>query len=95
MFKDVPNLYKLNPEFHGKVSIHTDVGDGKAGIEADTKQGKRVKKNKNKGEAVPEEKMITKQEERAQKLEAEGGEVNVIDSQDLGLDCEEIANAIA
>ena len=39
---------------------------------------------------VPEEK-ISKAEARAKKLEEEGGEVNVIDSQELPLDSEEIS----
>lgn len=90
MFKDVPTLYKLNPEFYGKVS-KDEVGQLQKGQE-DMVASRSGKRNKKGGK---EENKVDKQVERAKKLEEEGGEVNIIDSQYLALDCEEMLNAIA
>lgn len=89
MFKDVPSLYKLNPEFYGKVSKDEVVALQKGQEDMGASRGG---KRKRKGQ---EEGKVDKQVERAKKLEEEGGEVNIIDSQYLALDCEEMLNAIA
>lgn len=94
LFKEMPNFYANNPEFRGKQNKNVAVIDALA--EADKTKKKKSKKSSKKAEEEAkqeEEKKVKKRKERAKKTLEEGGEVNVLDAQDLALDSPEIGKS--
>lgn len=93
MFKEMPNFYANNPEFKGKQNKNVEVISALA--EADKKKKKKSSKKSSKKveeEAkMEEEKKEKKKKDRAKQTLEEGGEVNVLDAQQLPLDSPEIA----
>jgi len=85
----VPTFYANNPEFKGKTNKNA------AALDALAEEGKKKKKKKSsKKEAeeqkVEEELKAKKKKDRAKQIVEEGGEVNVLDAQELALDSPEI-----
>lgn len=90
MHKEIPNFYKLNPEFKGKVSnVKLDTNEDQTA----TKPQKK-KKSKNAEEEEVVEKMTAKKKTVEDIIE-KGGDINILDSRKLELGSEDINEAIS
>ena len=84
LLKDVPTFYANNPEFKGKTN------KAAAQIEEMKQENKKRGKKGKKEVEVTEEDLTKNAQKRAEQLEAEGGEINVLDAKHLELDDPEI-----
>ena len=84
----MPNFYANNPEFRGKVG-KTDLSALEESKKESTKGGKR-KKNSKKDEAASAKLEAQEKKDKVDDLMATGGEINVLDAQEIELDSQEI-----
>jgi hypothetical protein len=92
LIKEIPNFYKLNPEFKGKVS------NVKLDTTEDQKDTKPLKKKKSKNQDAEEEAEVTEKMTAKKKVEdiiEKGGEINILDSRKLELNSDDINEAIS
>lgn len=92
LIKEIPNFYKLNPEFKGKVS------NVKLDTTEEQKDTKPQKKKKSKNQDAEEEAEVTEKMTAKKKVEdiiEKGGEINILDSRKLELNSDDINEAIS
>jgi len=77
MMKDIPNFYSANPEFKGKTN---------KAVNDHIKLQEEQKDQKKKMTAKPDEDLKLQAIRRAENLERDGGEVNVLDAVSMALD---------
>jgi len=85
MMKDIPNFYSANPEFKGKTN---------KAVNDHMKLQEEQKDQKMKKATKTDEDAKLQAIRRAEDLERDGGEVNVLDAVSMALDAPEIENEI-
>jgi translation initiation factor 5 len=89
LIKDIPNFYKLNPEFKGKVSnVKLDTEESKI-------EGKAGKSKKQKAQDDEDEQVEKKtKKDKIDDIIEKGGDINILDSRKLELNSDDINEAI-